>query len=197
MSIVIGVTGYAQHGKDTVAAQLCERYGYTRMAFADTLKSMAISLDPIVAKRPYSLDETMRLSEVVEHLGWEDAKKYPEVRRFLQVLGTEGVRDHIGEDSWVTALYSRWQACGQPDLVIPDVRFSNEADDLDFLIGVQRFNADGTPFDNGLGTDHPSERNVAELLARADVLVNNVTGNPQMLEFSVDAAMADLKQMFG
>ena len=34
---VIGLTGYAQSGKDTVASILVEKYGYRRIAFAVVL----------------------------------------------------------------------------------------------------------------------------------------------------------------
>ena len=35
---VIGLTGYAQSGKDTVASILVEKYGYRRIAFADKIR---------------------------------------------------------------------------------------------------------------------------------------------------------------
>lgn len=38
---VVGLTGVARSGKDTVGRMLVERYGFTRVAFADGLKSMA------------------------------------------------------------------------------------------------------------------------------------------------------------
>src|SRR4029078_7627989 len=68
---------------------------------------------------------TPRLRELVETMGWEEAKKLPEVRRFLQELGM-GVRKVIGENAWVGALEKLWVEDGCPDAVITDVRFDNE-----------------------------------------------------------------------
>lgn len=45
---LIGLTGLARSGKDTVGAMLVERYGYTRVAFADGIRDAALALDPIV-----------------------------------------------------------------------------------------------------------------------------------------------------
>ena len=35
---VIGLTGYAQSGKDTLASILVEKYGYSRVAFGDKIR---------------------------------------------------------------------------------------------------------------------------------------------------------------
>ena len=183
---VIGVTGYAQHGKDTLGDQLVLTYGYTKVAFATALKALAITLDPCV---PTAADGTLtvvpgglqtsvivqRLSQLVATEGWEAAKEHPEVRRFLQVLGTEGVRAHVGEDSWVRALLRTMDYDGK--YVITDVRFPNEESavhrHLDGLVfRVNRLNADGTPFDNGIGTDHTSEMHIADLDVDADLFAS-------------------------
>jgi hypothetical protein len=200
--VLIGVTGRAQHGKDSIGRILVEQYGFQRYAFADALKSMALALDPIVKTRVVSRtsynsggsrwDETYddvthtRLRSFVDSFGWEEAKKEPEVRRFLQVLGTEGVRDHLGEDAWVRALEKRmWEDGALPkgNAVVTDVRFPNEAAWIANMGGevwrvkrvVWQNDAEPSqfdsyvPFDNGLGTDHPSERYVDQLPAMHEV----------------------------
>src|SRR5699024_9025652 len=44
----------------------------------------------------------IHLQEVVDAYGWSRAKVLcPEVRRFLQYFGTEGVRNHLGKWTWV------------------------------------------------------------------------------------------------
>lgn len=126
---LIGLTGHIGSGKDTVGEILGSPLGlqrYRREAFADTLKSMALALDPIIVGDTRGAH--LRLSALVKFDGWEKAKRYPEVRRFLQKLGTEGVRDHLGEDSWVLALARRVQPVLGPGsrVVITDVRFPNE-----------------------------------------------------------------------
>ena len=137
--IDIALMGRAGSGKDTVARYLVQVYGYRRIAFADPLRSMALAVDPIISAdaevggavtRVVRAD---RLSDVVGRLGWEGAKRhYPEVRRFLQRLGLEGVREHLGDDTWVEiaiAEISRIRADRMP-VVVTDVRFRNELDAL-------------------------------------------------------------------
>lgn len=41
---IILIRGYSQSGKDFVGKALCQRYGYQRFAFADSLKRMVCSL---------------------------------------------------------------------------------------------------------------------------------------------------------
>lgn len=121
----IGITGYKRSGKDTIASVLVE-HGFTRIGFADPLKSMALSCDPFVEIHGRT-PEFARLTEIVGLLGWELAKDHEDVRRFLQRLGTEGVRDHLGPDAWVNALKLRADQEGLTRIVVPDVRFMNEA----------------------------------------------------------------------
>ena len=128
---LIGLTGYARSGKDTFAARLVERHGFTRASFADPVRLAAIRLDPIVALPPapsYSSRRMIycRLSEVIRTYGWERAKdEFPEVRRTLQRLGTDAIRT-IDPDFWVRMAVGKLD----PDVptVFTDVRFPNEAD---------------------------------------------------------------------
>jgi len=115
---VIGLSGYARTGKDTIAAILVEQHGYQRIAFADQLRELTLRIDP------YVTTAGTRLSTVIGQYGWERAKDtFPEVRRLLQVTGVS-VRDVVDEEAWVEALQRRLR----PDrnYVIPDVRFPNE-----------------------------------------------------------------------
>jgi hypothetical protein len=159
-SKIIGLTGLARHGKDTVARVLCREKDYTRVALADGVRSMALAIDPL-------LYGDIRLSSVIRVTGWDKAKStIPEVRRLLQVIGTEGVRDHIGPDSWVQAGKRNIDKVEGP-VVITDVRFPNEAEAVKswggIMVRVVRLNEDMSEFDNGLGVRHPSEQHIANL----------------------------------
>lgn len=127
VKMIIGLSGYAQVGKDTVAQILVEEYGYTRIAFADIIKKAAYVLDPII-----SLDG-MRLQHAVEKYGWESAKQVPEVRRLLQVLGSEVGRDLIDPGLWVELTMFAVRA--EDKIVISDVRFRNEAEEIKWKHG--------------------------------------------------------------
>lgn len=116
--MIIGLSGYARSGKDTVAELLVLNYEFKRMAFADGIRDALIALNPI-------LHDGYRLNEIVKMYGWEVAKSKDEVRRLLQVMGTEVGRKLIHEDVWVWRLFN---TIGDDErIVIPDVRFPNEA----------------------------------------------------------------------
>jgi hypothetical protein len=183
---IIGVTGYAQHGKDSLGQYLVDHYGYTRLAFADSLKQMALVLNPLIMGYSYqdhmmfqSEDEEQsfcRLAGLVDQCGWETAKTVPEVRRFLQVLGTEAVRDILGQDSWVDALWLKVIPGGK--YVITDARFPNEVESIRAMYGqvvrVSRVNEDGSPFENGVDVTHPSEAHIASLPVDVDLVASNL-----------------------
>lgn len=125
---LVGMVGYAQAGKDTFAGYL----GYQRLAFADVLKAVAYGADPIVHVEN---GECVRLRTVVDHLGWEVCKsEYPEVRRFLQLLGTEGGRDNLGPNVWVDAAFKDYNP--RLPTVFTDVRFPNEIEAIKARGGI-------------------------------------------------------------
>lgn len=119
MSLVaplIGVTGRARAGKDTLA-QILGYYGYARVALADPLRRVIASLTG------------MTFEELVNSPDKE--LPHPKLggvspRRAMQTLGTEWGRDLIWQDLWVT--HAMDQIAHHPRVVIPDVRFDNEAD---------------------------------------------------------------------
>jgi hypothetical protein len=120
--MIIGLTGYAQSGKDTVAKVLVEHYGFTRVAFADPIRKLLYEMNPAVKDGDY------RLQGVVDAYGWDVAKTaFPEVRRLLQDLGV-GARNVFGEDFWVKQALVNYKLGDK--VVVTDVRFTNEADYL-------------------------------------------------------------------
>lgn len=114
--MIIGLSGYARSGKDTTAGILVAHYGFERRAFADVLREAVYRLNP-------QLTETVRVRDVVDEYGWEVAKSNPEVRRLLQVMGTEVGRAMLGEDVWVRRAMKSLPA----KTVFTDMRFPNEA----------------------------------------------------------------------
>ncbi|MER5886820.1 hypothetical protein ABT160_23600 [Streptomyces sp. NPDC001941] len=131
----VGIIGRARSGKDAIAARLVKEHGYRRRALADPLKRMALDVDPVVGYEPGHFGALpVRLTAAVDRWGWDGVKsRYPEGRRFLQRLGTEGVRRQCGADFWVQRLLDdienepRAWAYEPPPVVVPDVRFENEA----------------------------------------------------------------------
>lgn len=175
---IIGITGYARHGKDTLAELMIERLGPScvKLALADTMREMAVAIDPVVSLRyEFRLARYVTYNQLVERVGYDEAKKYPEVRRFLQRLGTEAGRNVLGEDFWVEQTARRIAAlpASVETVLITDVRFPNEAHwchAYGEVWAVARVNSDGTPFKNGVGTAHPSEAHIEALRKGADRL---------------------------
>lgn len=123
--IVVGISGRAGAGKDSLADELVRNHGFTRVGFADALKESLLVLNPFVPTDEGRGFE--RLSELVGREGWERAKRnYPEVRRLLQSLGAEAVRDRLGKDMWIHVADREVQRHDR--VVIPDVRYRNETD---------------------------------------------------------------------
>jgi hypothetical protein len=124
----IGIIGKARSGKDTAALALVAEHHYTRLAFADPLKELALAIDPLI---PTAYGIHVRLSLLIRDSGWEYAKDhYPEVRRLLQRTGG-GVRE-IDETFWLTATRKKLNAAEAWNLpvVVTDVRYPNEANML-------------------------------------------------------------------
>jgi hypothetical protein len=146
--MIIGLSGYARSGKDTVAGMLMGIHGYERVAFADTIRNLLFAMDPLVMHG----DMPFRLQDIVESKGWETAKtEYPEVRRLLQDLGVGG--RHLLDDSiWINSALKNF---GHADkVVVTDVRFKNEAARIKNMGGqVWRINR----INVGPANDHISE----------------------------------------
>ena len=122
--MIIGLAGKARSGKDTAADGLAAD-GWEVRGFADPVKALALSINPVANYRMCGdAGEPEYLADLVNIEGWEGAKIYPEVRRFLQRLGTEGIRIHIGTNTWVDLAMQNVA----PNTVFSDVRFPNEAD---------------------------------------------------------------------
>ena len=149
MMRVIGLTGYARSGKDTVGTMLTD-LGWHRIAFADNVRALALEADPWI--QVTGTGRPVRLSYYVAAVGWDEAKAVPEVRRTLQAIGT-GVRTVLGEDTWIdAALGDAYEAFrippgadadgGPAGLVVTDVRHPNEAEAVrqrgGFIVRVDR-----------------------------------------------------------
>lgn len=160
---VIGVAGRARAGKTTIAQYIADRHGYTIIAFGDALKAMAYDIDPCIDQQPGMPglpNEPWHLRAAVNAFGWEKVKdRFPEARRFLQRLGTEGVRQHIGDDTWITLWIRKTVEviCGGGRVVVPDVRFPNELAIVHSMAGGQVWGVT-RPDVEALPGGHVSER---------------------------------------
>ena len=125
-SVLIGLCGYAGAGKDTAAHVLIEELYFQRVAFADPIKAALLALNPFVPGP--NTESYTRLSDFTADRSWAEVKEYPEVRRLMQILGTEVGRNLFDPEIWVKLAESKilsTMAVGHT--VVTDVRFPNEA----------------------------------------------------------------------
>jgi hypothetical protein len=135
-SVVVGLLGKKESGKDALAGFLVQNHGWKRFAFADLLRQVVYGIDPLVRVEEDELGLLplewcvplkggyWRLTELIDHVGWDRAKKMREVRRLLQRTGTEGVRS-VDDDFWWRETMKLVDAEPGP-VVITDCRFPNE-----------------------------------------------------------------------
>jgi hypothetical protein len=143
--MIIGLSGYSRSGKDEVAKILVEEYGFTRVAFADKIRELLYEMNPIV-------DTHYKLQSLVDAYGWDEVKRRPQVREMLQNVGV-GARKLFGDLFWVHQAMTS-MALAHPNIVVTDVRFTNEAETLELNGGqVWRIKRPGVDAVN----DHVSE----------------------------------------
>lgn len=132
----IGLVGFASCGKGTVADFLVEKYGFTKLSFADSLKD---AVSAIFCWPRHLLEgdtkESREFRETVDEwwtkkFGWTVTP-----RIILQKVGTDALRNVINPDIWIFSIEKRME--GIENVVIADVRFPNE---MKFIRDVGGFN---------------------------------------------------------
>ena len=187
--ILLGLSGYARTGKDTVANILVNEHGFERVSYADALKDVAYRIDPMIETSFWVSDDGhLPLSKLIDLVGWEQAKDdFSEVRRLLQNLGVT-LREVIDENVWVNLAFRKINYGDDDRYVIPDVRFPNEMGAIRYVGGkVIRIERPGYGPVNG----HVSETALDN--AKFDYTLSN-DGTVTKLEHWCSALVAELEQ---
>lgn len=126
-TMIISLTGLIGSGKDTVADYLVDEYGFTRDAFASTVKDMlavVFSWDREMLEGRTKIAREQR-NQVDEW--WANRLNLPEFtpRWAMQHIGTEVFREHFHDDIWIAALENRLRK-HKGHIVITDARYPNE-----------------------------------------------------------------------
>lgn len=179
--MIIGLAGYAQSGKDTVAKYLVENHGYTRIAFADKIREFVYEMNPLISGNNFRSGQTVK--DMVDELGWDIAKQVTDVRQILQRTGV-AAREVFGKDFWVEAALADTYKGAK--YVITDVRFKNEVEAIERrdgqLVRVIRPGVDAV-------NDHVSERDLDDY--KFDRVIKN-SGTLEDLETLIETMMNDL-----
>jgi hypothetical protein len=197
--MLIGLAGFAGSGKSVVADVLTGDLGFRRVKFADGLKGMTRALLRTIG---YCEEDVERYVE-----GDLKQSEIPEIgltSRFVQIdLGTRWAR-RLDRRFWVRVTSGQLDDLGDVDVVIDDLRFPNEADEIrrrgGIVIRVDRPGAKPAAYRWGrlgralyaLGFKfgaHPSER---PSRFRADVVIRN-SGTVEQLRAAALAAIAHVE----
>lgn len=147
--MLIGISGKMSAGKDTTADVLVNRFGFIRRSMAAALREECfLALNELQA--PAGVPED--LVRIIEQEGWHPGAVHakptpPSIRRLLQAWGTEFRRAQDTE-YWIKRMRDWLLRNTGNSIVIPDIRFPNEADLVrefgGFVWIVRRVNADAT-----------------------------------------------------
>jgi len=177
---VIGISGFARSGKDAIGEYITSNYGhYDKYSFADPLKEAVSNLFNIPLIDLYEGDRETILPE------WGLS-----VRQILQRFGTECMRNNFGNDFWIKKAQTIVDELGNLKLVLPDVRFENEADfcrENGILVHIVRPDADGKVGDIG----HASESGITQL--KTDYYIHN-NGTLEELYEKIDNLMKKINE---
>lgn len=169
--MLIGITGYARHGKDTTADVLVRQFGYTKYSFAGKMKQC---LKIIFG---WSDEYIANSKDIVDHK-WGISP-----RKVLQLFGTEFGQHMLsnaspefkritGRKLWVKALLNSIER--KSTAVIADLRYPHEADEVrasgGVIIRVEGSYA-GCPT---VGREHSSEMDI-DLITPDYTIVNSGT----------------------
>ena len=172
---MIGITGRARSGKDTLADYLVKEYGFTRYAFADPMKDC-------LAQIP-GWDHRHMHGDLKDQV---DPYYNVTPRHAMQRLGTECFRT-LNPDFWIKVAERILDPYNEAPVVISDVRFENEAQFVrrrGLLIHLRRPQAQAD-------AQHQSEQGVFRIAD--DVLIEN-NGTVNQLYEDVDRLMIEIKR---
>ncbi len=113
--MLIGITGSAGSGKDTFAKYFIDNHNFFRYSLADPIKRM---IEAGFDMTPDIWDDREAKEKDIEWLG-----RSP--RYLAQTLGTEWGRELVHPNLWL--LLAEQELAYHQHVIIPDVRFDNEA----------------------------------------------------------------------
>lgn len=128
MSKIVGLVGFINSGKGSVASTLVENFGFRQDSFAASLKdACSVIFDWPRHMLEGDTTESRQWREIVDP--WWSAKLGIEnfsPRLALQLVGTDALRNNFNQDLWFLTLQNRIRKNPDQSVVISDVRFPNE-----------------------------------------------------------------------
>lgn len=167
---LIGLVGMKQVGKSTIGNHLQKQYGFKALSFADPLKRICSETFHIPPEN-FELTVTKELPDL-------ELKVSP--RRLMQAVGTGLFRNalpqllpdlKLGCDSiWIYSMKKELEKYSDDDVVITDVRFSDECAFLKESGGVLMYI---DRWDEERHDDHHESESAYLLKSQCDVVIEN------------------------
>lgn len=133
---LIGIGGLLHAGKDAVSDYLVGEHGWRKLGMSDTLNEALLQMNPYI---PLAMMEDpsgdgsvigkfLPYRDLHDRHGYVDAKKFEEVRRLLQELGTGVGRNMIDTNVWVDMAVRKFDALRDAgfDVIVTGMRYPNE-----------------------------------------------------------------------
>ena len=164
MPMLLGLTGPAGCGKDSVANHLQREHAFTPTSFAAPLKNacqylFGLSHDEVT-------DRELK-EKTIPFWGLSP-------RQIMQRFGTEAMKVTFGDEFWVKSWLRTYQKFGTTDhVVVSDVRFEEEAAQIRAMGGrIVHITRNNNPLAlDGDAAKHASEMGVARL--EGDLVIGN------------------------
>lgn len=177
---IIGIGGKLRVGKDEVAKILEHEHDFVRLGMSDPLREHMVILNPWIK---VTLREAWRLrvwpgwhraADLLDRLGYVEAKTIRDLREFMQRDGTDGGRNFFGPNIWVDKLRAMILQENEAGLAvaITGLRYPNEVEMIRDLGGATVWvNRPGLTPPAGDAGSHSSENSVGE--ADFDLAIDN------------------------
>lgn len=188
MARIVGIGGKLASGKDAISDHLVEKHGWVKLGMSDALADALYTLNPYIVEKwteyapvpnrffswrkskslvvDIDYQRIRRYQEIVDEVGYVKAKEISEVRRLLQVLGTEVGRKMISESVWTDIAARKVReavARGVPGVVLTGVRFPNELEMLEEELGGETWWVTRPSLESGQNASHASENSVSSV----------------------------------
>lgn len=160
--MIIGISGRARSGKDSIAAIMIKKFNFTRVSFADSLKEISaeafnIPLNhfhdtdkkDVAFESPLqvNIDHMQSLVMLLKGAGCAPSQaqidnliddgismKFVSPRDLLQKVGTNLCRNHFGDSVWLDIFKNKIKKT-EGHCIVTDVRFINERQAIKDLEG--------------------------------------------------------------
>ena len=126
--MIVGISGFINSGKSTVASHLTDVYKFRKDSFATSLKDACAALFDWPREMLEGDTRESREWREIPDAWWSNKLSIENFspRLALQLIGTDSLRNHFNEGIWFMTLENRVRKNPEQHVVISDVRVPNE-----------------------------------------------------------------------